>query len=502
MLVVALTIFLSLTGPVAAQSGGLAETRLLSKSSSGKTVILNIGSLDSVKEGDFGVIMRRLAPQEELKLRVIPVARGRVVKTGKTTSLWYLYEISDSIQLIARDSYIVTTESMTLSGRRLVDSGRLKVISPEEMVESDLNFKQQSDRDLLSKKAERYKAYRSTRQSGERWTRDGVLVDVDEWVSIDAKGERKFAKELWRSPYEKDFAEKKRLETFEKLVATYLQKINDPSFDYGKFYAEQARDETGEFRLSVASQTQYQAFLEEEREKMKHDSRFYRQLMDKGQAWSEDYSDEELAQVIEKIGITYEQERRKTVSTNLYDWLVQANFGFNLLDNENRVDQANTRPAKWSWSIGGEWFFAPRHESMQRFSLIGSFRNARDGISVGNLNAQFDDYSFHGGFQWHPFHSPFVMGQNIFFVSIGLRSGVVRLSTPSNGDAANYGIFSLPSLSTGIKYNLRSGLGVIFTGSIERSYLEKIRNNRPDVDLPQRAEFIDGRINVGLTKLY
>ena len=502
MLVAAFTFFLATVGHSFAQSGGFAEARLLSKSSSGKTALFNIGDLDLVRPGDFGVIMRRVADQQDNQIRVIPVAKGRVIKTGKTTSLWYLYELTDSVQLIMRDRYIVTTETMTMRGRKLLGSERLKIVSKESEIEKNLLSKKENDKDLLSKKKNDYYSYRTTHQSGEKWAKDGELIDMDAWVDIDQDGRRQFAKSLWRSPSEKDFAEQKRLETFEKMVTTYLQKINDPAFDYNRFYSEQVKDSTGEYRMSVTTQTEYQAFLKNEREKMQQDARLYRRLLDKGQAWSEDFSDEELAQVINKVGISYEQERRENIQSTRYNWLLMGSFGLNLLDNENRVDQANSTAAKWSVEVGGEWFIAPRHDTLQKVSLVGSFRNARDGISVGDLNARIDDYSFAAGIHWHPFKNPFVVGQNIFFVGLGLRTGVMRLSTPSNGDQANYTILSLPTIQAGIKYTFKSGVGIRLSGQLENVSLEKIENNRPEATLPTRAEFIDGRINIGLTKLY
>jgi len=88
------------------------------------------------------------------------------------------------------------------------------------------------------------------------------------------------------------------------------------------------------------------------------------------------------------------------------------------------------------------------------------------------------------------------------FVGLGMRTGIMRLSTPSNGDQANYTILSLPTLHAGIKYTFKSGVGLRLSGQLENVSLEKIENNSPEVQLPSRAEFIDGRLNIGLTKLF
>lgn len=493
MLVVITSLWLAMVGVAHAQSGGVAEARLLSKSSTGSTLLLNIGDLDNVKTGDHGILMRRIRAQDVMAIRVVPIARGRVVRSTRHRSIWYLYDVPDSTQVILRDTYLVTTESMAMNGRRLLESTRLQVVDEKKNLPANLNSKQQGDKDLLALRKEEYESVKRTHKLGEAWAKDGQLHDVGEWVSVDKDGQQKYARSLWRSPYEKDFAIRKRLETFEKIVTTYLERINDPAFNYGDFYWEMTR--RGSSSMTVAKE-----FKENEQRQMNKQAQTYRKLLEKGQAWSEDYSDEELAGMMNEIGIVYEQDRRRTVATRFYNFQVLGSFGLNMLDNENRADAENATKVKWNVELGGEWFPTPQHETAQKLSVWSFARFVQDGVSVGQLNASSKEYSIGLGLTWHMLHSPFATAVNIPFLSVGLRTGVNKLT--SNGEEANYSMESFPTIAGGIKYNFRSGVGLRLAASLEKLILEQTESNQTISALPQKEEILEARLNLGLTKFY
>ena len=125
-----------------------------------------------------------------------------------------------------------------------------------------------------------------------------------------------------------------------------------------------------------------------------------------------------------------------------------------------------------------------------------------DGVSVGNLNAQTEEYSFGVGGTWHVIHSPFAIGRNIPFLSLGVRSGIARMTIPSVGEKGNYSVVAFPQVAGGVKYNLRTGMGFRAALSFEKLMLEQTSANRPGGNLPARSEILDGRLSFGLTKFY
>jgi len=500
MWVVIMSFCLTFLSEAQARTGGVTEARLLSKSSSAQTILLNIGDLEQVKTGDYAVLMRRVRAQDVMAFRIIPIAKGRVVRTGRNRSIWFLYDIPDKSQLVLRDTYLITTESMSISGRRELENTRLNVVDEKQDLPSNFAAKNEGDKNLLALRKKEYTSVRETHKLGEAPEKDGVLYDASMYVTEGKNGEMKFPRALWRSPYEKDFAKQKRLETFEKIVSVYLERVNDPLFNYGDFYWRHFRSESGQLSAMRSYQNTYDQLLEEENKSLTKEAAQYRELLEKGQAWSAEYSDEELAAMMNKIGIVYEQDRRRTIATKLYNWQLMGSLGLNMLDNENRADQENASKAKWNFELGGEWFPVPRAESLQKFSLWSFVRYVRDGVSVGQLNAQSTEYSLAVGGTWHMLHSPFMFDRNIPFISVGFRTGVNRLAT--TGEEANYDMNSFPTIVAGIKYNFRSGMGLRVGVGFEKLQLEQTKSNNLNAVLPQREDIVEARLNLGLTKFY
>src|SRR5690606_3680111 len=126
-----------------------------------------------------------------------------------------------------------------------------------------------------------------TRQDG-----DGTLVDVEAWKKH--KNDR-YRTALYKSPHQKDFQRQLRLSTFEKLVTAYVKRVNEPGFNYDAFYDEQMKSDFGnEFRKRSNFSTEYESFLSTQSQKSVADAKLYRSLLEKGESWSEDFSDEEL----------------------------------------------------------------------------------------------------------------------------------------------------------------------------------------------------------------
>lgn len=486
-----------------AREGGVVEARLIVKSSTSRTVLLNVGQLDQIRAGDFVVFIRKTYNVLDDKERLLPVAKGRVIQAGKSRSIVMLYQVEDLKQIVSKEKYIVAVESVMMAGRRKLHSDRLTLVEEKKLVPTTLEEKRVGDKDGLALRRDEYRVGRKNHELGETYAKDGTLTDVDQWVTVGRDGEQKFARALWRSPHEKEFQIQKRLETFDKLVAAYLARVNDEDFNYDKFYAEQARDNGGMFQKNNTSINQYEQFLQDERNNQDREAELYREMLAKGEGWSDEYSDEELSSRMQSVGFVVEQERRQTALVVNRSWQLMGSLGINVLDNENRADPQNSRKIKWNVEVGGEIFPARNHSELERLGLWGSLRYLQDGISIGQLNAQLDERSLGIGANWHFLQPAWAVNRNIPFLGLGVRTGVVTLKVPSNGQQANYSMISFPMAVAGFKYNLRSGLGLRLAFSVEKLLLEKTEDNvTTDSVLPKRTDFLDGRIAFGLTKFF
>lgn len=496
----ALTLFSSVAA--FAREGGVVEARLLSKSGSSRTVLLNVGQLDQVRSGDFLVFIRKTRSPLDDQDRLLSVAKGRVIQAGRNRSIVMLYRVEDLRQIVEKEKYIIAVESIMMAGRRSLHNDRLTLVDEKKLLPQDLEEKRKGNRDTLALRRDDYNVGKKNHELGETYAKDGTLHDVDEWVTVGRDNQQKYARALWRSPYQEDFALQKRLEGFDKLVANYLARVNDDDYNYDAFYAEQKRDGNGVHQDGSASVDQYEEYMNQARNEQLREADLYREMLAKGQGWSDEYSDEELSNRLSRVGFVVEQERRQTALVVTRSWQLMGSLGLNLLDNENRADPANSRNLKWNVEVGGEFFPARKHPTFERLGLWGSLRYLQDGISVGDLNAQLDERSFGVGFNWHFMLPAWAVNRTIPFLGTGVRMGVATLKIPSTTQQANYSMLSVPMVVGGLKYNLRSGWGLRLALSMEKLLLDQTESNVANSELPARTDFLDGRLSFGVTKFF
>lgn len=478
----------------------LNEVRLLNISSSGQTALFNLGTFDGVKERDFAVVVKEIRSLDSVDLRLIPVARARNVKINTDASVWLLYKIFDPELLVRGDKFLILSETELLSGRRdprfsrLTTVGRTKE-SPTEIAQGGLRDGQ----DEMVKLKSKYKEGRELHDEKAITNDDGTLVDLERWENL--KGER-YRVALYKSPNQEDFRREMRLATFEKLVTNYLRKINDPNFNYDQFYEEQMRTEySNEFRKQSNSNTEYKNYVARKDAQFKNDLKIRRYQIEKGDVWSEDFSDEELRDNLKSISALQEKDRREYLVANPPKYSVFLDYGFIINDTQTDKDpyQRNGRA-----SIEGGLEFVPflKHQTLERFSLFGSLRRNQTAFETKETNAGVDEVSLTAGANWYPLYAPYIVEAPVFFIGTFLRSGYATVAAPTSGDKANYTVLSVPGLWGGMRYNLRSGVGLRVSASMETLNLDRYESSRTESVLPDNTQLVEARLGFGLNYMF
>lgn len=284
--------FLFCTSRIFAQ----VESRLLSQSPTGQTAVFNVGKFDKVFEGDEAVILKNVVPLESKALRVVPVAKARCIKTNSHGSIWILYQISESELLIPGDKFLIMTDTNSLNGQKNPEIGRSTIVSSSNQVEEDVKSFLNDEKDAIAKKSDEYESLGTMHSQEIKSDHDTTMIDVDEWKR---SKNLKYRSAIYKSTSKQRFVRSYRLEKFYQLVTDYLNRINDPEFNYEKFFADQMRDaSSNEFRNKSYFNSEYENFLYNKSRKSGVEVKLYQSLLKKGEAWSEDFSDEELRQLL------------------------------------------------------------------------------------------------------------------------------------------------------------------------------------------------------------
>jgi hypothetical protein len=474
----------------------LTEARLLNQSTSGQTVVFNLGFHDGIKEGDFAIVVKQIRSLENRNLRYLPVAKARNVKMNSDSSVWILYKIFDQELLVKGDKFQVLSESYMLRGRKLPEVGRVSVVTQKDQVKEQANLAVNDDKDRLSKLKDNYETMAETHEVKVLTGTDADLIDLEVW---NKNQDSRYRSSLYKSPNKDEWRRQLRLSTFEKLVTAYLKRVNDPTFNYDSFYEKQKKSIFAhEFLENGNYGSEYNTFLRRESAKSTADAKLYRSLLEKGERWSEDYSDEDLRNVLNQVSVLQEKDRRILVISKPTRYSFALDYGFYLTNNQTSKDTAYQRDNRYSTEADFEATPFLRHETLERFTINGTFRLNYTAFEANTYNAYLDEYSLSLGANWYPLNAPYVVESPIFFMGTYVRSGYGKAVAPTVNQKGNYTVQATPGFRVGFKYLMRNNFGIRLLLSMETLKIERYQFSNYNSVLPENANLAEGKMGVAL----
>jgi hypothetical protein len=481
---------------VMAPAWGLSGARLLGMSSSGQTALFNLGIHDAVKDGDYAVIVKEIRDLNSRDLRLIPVARARNIKINPSNSVWILYKKINPELLKKGQEYLILSETQMLSGRRDPRLTRLSVITDKDRTAFETNQALSDDKDRISKLKTQYPEIETLHGKETRMDEDVQLLDVEGWKKF--KGS-KYRTALYKSPYAKDFKRELRLITFEKMVTAYLQRVNDPTFNYDAFYDEQKKTKfADEFRQRSNFSTEYETFAATQSAQASADAQLHRSLLEKGESWSEDYSDEELKNALGQVSVLQEKDRRAYVLADPKRYSLFLSYGISINDTQTDKDPSYRRDNRFSIDLDFEATPLLKHETLERFTLNATLRSNKTAMDAGNYNADVNETSVSAGLNWYPLYAPHSIEAPAIFLGTYIRSGTASATAPTVNEKANYTVLSLPGFRAGLRYNLKNNIGIRVSLSMETLNLDRYQQSKTGSVLPDQANIAEGKMNIAL----
>lgn len=474
------------------------ESRLLATSSSGRTALFNIGLQDGIKAGEFAIILKQIRDINVRDLKVVPVAKARNIKINTDSSVWILYYVYDAELLAKGDKFSFFTEGNALKGRRLPKISRLKIIANKSKVKEEVNSELNHNKDRIAKLRGNYEEITPLKGHDELSDADAELVDVSVW---NKNKNNRYETSIYKSTNKKEFQKQLQLSTFEKLVSAYLKKVNEPNFNYDAFYEEQKKTEfANEVKVSSSFNTEYGDFLRSQSRKRESDARLYRSLLEKGDSWSEDFSDEEIRDILGEVSILQEKDRRKFVISNPNRYAASLDYGLFLTDSQTEKDSYR-RSNRRSFEILFEGIPFLKHTTLERFSIEGGIRQSQSAFSDSNYNIATNETSFSLGLNWYPTFTPYTVEAMVLFFGIYLRRGIVDASISSQADSGKFTLTSSPGLKAGVKYNLRNNFGFRLLFNLENQNYDKFESAIV-TNLPTTKYLIESKLSIGLSYLF
>lgn len=474
----------------------LTQTRLLQLSSSGQTVVFDAGVHERLRTAEFGIVLKQIRDiHDQDSLRVIPVAKVRSVKIGTDHSVWVIFKTYQDELLVKGDLFTLFTESNMIPGRRAYTTSQLTVISPQDDIKRAARSSLTDDEELLAK-AKNYSKNYVNHGPSYKDDHDFELIELEKWVK---HKDQRYRSGLYRSQNSEQFKRALRLEVFEGLVTRYLQKVNDPDFNYAAFYDLQMREAgSNYFRKRSNFSTAWEEHLANKGKSLEVGTKLSRSILEKGDRWSEDYSDEELGNVLANISVAQEKDRKARVISKPNRLHMGLDYGQIVSDHQTTEDTSYSKNARYALNLDLEVIPFLKHEIWERFTVNGQLSMSDDALGVGSRNFDRKDQSFTLGVNWYPFYAPYTISVINLYMGTYFRAGQSKLRSELYEDKGNYTLMSMPGFRVGLRYTFKSQVSLRFIGSVESTQLEKTGSNRYFSELPESITKTDMNLALGL----
>lgn len=476
---------------------------ILKISESRKTIVINRGYLDKLSEGEHGVMLREFTKDGIKKLR--PVARIKAIKTFPESSVWIVFKVYETGDFYKKAKLILFSENELLAGKTKLVIRRKNLVSQREDIEQSVEDSLTDDGSELVEKD--YTDGKELHDLAKHYSDVDVdLIDLGEFESGPKKDanhdEALYPSSIYKSQHGRDFAKYKHIQAFDKMVAAQVLKYNDPNFTLREMYFDIIRKHDGETQDKKLNQNVMDKMRHDLNRKRSREEKFYRDLLTSGESWSDDYSDEELSELITNMGIVHEIERRKTMTAIDKTYQLYFSMNSNFVDNENSADTENTMKSKTDSLLAFEYYLFKRIPKFDKFAFEGEIRYANDGLSVGDVNATLSDLSAAFIFNWYPFYKAHALERNIFYFGTSMRTGTSNLAIGTLGETGTYTSTSFPGFRAGLKYNFSGGFGLRMMASYETIDLDRRNTSDDGGTLPNRTSYNEGKLGIGLSYFF
>jgi len=430
--------FILISQGLFAQNLPLVE--IIEVSSSGRTVILNIGEFEGIKSDDYGVLVKK--ENEEL----IYLASGVVKKLNNHQSLWFLdNEIFP--EDLAEKSVLQLASSKIFEGRvdvkknKKVSTNTSGYLSRVKNLPSYVNEVFEIE-DLTERNAyileNRIKA-----------TENIFIPEVDKNVTVVEIDNNIFDPKKSEELKKKERESKRaRLNT---LIKGSVSKINNKKSTL-PFYHD-----LDKFSDRNSMENSFDSFLDNMDSQEQIESKYIGSKKYLDPLWQGDLSDKDLREHFLSVEKKYQQDRKKLAKNNLPGNEIFFRLGYSFIKHTSEVDQSFQSTNK-SISFGYEWHLMRLDTALRYFSLeMGAdVTNGHYEIKE-NENFETGDLDFRVMLNLYLNGLPSEINRFIWYLGAGGRLGSAVVSGQNlNGDSS-YFKTTFPSGQFGLKYRIHGG---------------------------------------------
>ena len=439
-------------------------------SSSGKSILIDLGTLDEVEEGSVAKFFVQLGPISAPK--VFLVAEGQLIKAMPKQSYWYLKNIIIP-KAIKKDSKVLmlTTEQVN-SGRTLTIKTRTIVRSDEDYDELQdfLAENSQNVPDRLVKEGHQFEATPDVFSDESKNTDPNKNIDVlltkyevykktsgnsytEEYG--DMTNQRYFINKIEVSLGDIKKAEDKKL--LDSVALNHQTKTNEMKYGLKGFYADQEKlKEIPDMSRNGSNDSIYKSYKEQEKEAALIHPKVAAKMKRDGAQWSADMDEGALRRYFIQSGLDKEIKRREIARSELDGHEIMLHYS-NGMTTHGNPDDPNYQGRGYNFGLAYDLHLSKISPNLKNWSVQFLIEKEEAQYSTGYFNAKSDEFSYGAFVNYYFVNNPLTIDSLIFLAGLGVKSGTATVTNSEFTKDYSYQVLSTPALQLMGKYRFRTG---------------------------------------------
>lgn len=453
-------------GPVWAL--GLEEVTLQELSTSGRSLVIDRGTLEQFVEGIYAKFYIQKGPKEFPKIFL--VGEGELVKSFPRKSYWLIKQVYIPDAMKVNSKVLITTSNQMTEGRPLKLKNRHVVISKEYNDVDDYLDKNQSN--IPQRLVKSGAAYAPSPDVFEKEELGDTTPDSDVEITTYEKYKKKsgkyFSEEYGDLTDQNYFIGNKQVELgdikrsedkrlFDSITDGVAEKTNNMKYGIKSFYREQERQKNiPEIALKGTMNSTYEDIKQDKKEAEIISPKAIAKYKRDGDQWSSDMDDAALRKYFIETGIEKENRRRELALNELEGHELMLHFSNQVSSHGNATDP-NYQGRGYNLGISYDLHLARTSENLRQWSLQFVFEKGITDYDTKVFNARSEE-TFYGAYlNYYFINNPITLNSFIWLAGMGLKNGSASIVSPDLSKEYSYQVLTIPALQLMTKYRFRSG---------------------------------------------
>jgi hypothetical protein len=491
-------------------------------SSSGKSILIDQGSLENLSEGAYASFFIQEGVSHP---KIFFVAEGQLVKTFPKKSYWYLKKIY-SPNAIKRDmKLLILTASVVNSGRSLKIKSKTVVRSkddykelqdfldenkdnvPNRLVKEGENF--ESTADIFPENANRVAADPDV---------DVLLTNYETFMTKtgtyyseeygDLTKQRFFVDNVEVNLSDIKWVEEKKL--LNSVSENYVKKTNDMKYGIKGFYADQEKlKEMPDIGRNGSNNSVYAEYKRQEKEATTIHPKVAAKFKRDGALWSADMDDATLRRYFIQTGLEKEIKRRELAINELDGHELIFHYS-NAVRTHGNNEDPNYQGRGYNFGLAYDLHLSKVSPNLKNWSVQFFIEKEQNQYSTGYYNAHSSEFSYGIFVNYYFYNNPLTLDSFSYLVGLGFKSGNATLESTRLSKEYTYQVMSAPALQLMGKYRFRTGdlteesinVGASFNFGINLDVKNLTTNQEIEDDIDGKFSVIDLKYTLGMSVFF